>query len=154
MEKYDEIKKAAKAIENEIIENRRYIHEYPEIGLELTRTSMFVAQKLSEMGYEVEEICKCGILAKIGKKGKTLLIRADMDALPMEEINNLPFKSKNNYGHTCGHDTHIAMLLGAAKLLKQYENELEGTVLLLFQPGEETLEGAQAVIKGGLLKKI
>ena len=70
-----------------------------------------------------------------------------MDALPMEEINNLPFKSKNNYGHTCGHDTHIAMLLGAAKLLKQYENELEGTVLLLFQPGEETLEGAQAVIK-------
>ncbi|BBA49705.1 putative hydrolase [Fusobacterium varium] len=153
MEKYDEIKRAAKAIENEIIENRRYIHEYPEIGLELARTSAFVKQKLFEMGYEIEEICKCGVLAKIGKLGKTLLIRADMDALPMAEINDLPFKSKNDYGHTCGHDTHIAMLLGAAKLLKQYGNELEGTVLLLFQPGEETLEGAQAVIEGGLLKK-
>ena len=148
------IKKAAYEIENEIIENRRYIHQYPEIGLELLHTAAFVKEKLLEMGYEIEEICKCGILARIGKPGKTLLIRADMDALPMEEINDLEFKSKNKcMAHTCGHDTHVAMLLGTAKLLKKFENELEGTVLLLFQPGEETLEGAKAVVEGGLFKK-
>lgn len=148
------IKKAAYEIENEIIENRRYIHQYPEIGLELLHTAAFVKEKLLEMGYEIEEICKCGILVRIGKPGKTLLIRADMDALPMEEINDLEFKSKNKcMAHTCGHDTHVAMLLGTAKLLKKFENELEGTVLLLFQPGEETLEGAKAVVEGGLFKK-
>lgn len=147
------IKEAALEIENEIIKNRRCIHQYPEIGLELSHTSNFVKEKLLEMGYEIEEICKCGILTKIGKPGKTLLIRADMDALPMEEINDLDFKSKTQYAHTCGHDTHIAMLLGTAKLLKKFENELEGTVLLLFQPGEETLEGAKAVVEGGLFEK-
>lgn len=147
----------AKALEEEIIANRRYLHEHPECGFELENTCRFVMEKLSEYGYEPKMICESGIVATVGKPGKTIMLRADMDALPMEEINDLPFRAKGNMAHTCGHDTHTAMLLGAAKILKQHEAELNGTVKLMFQPDEEGtsptgISGGDAMVSAGVLE--
>ena len=147
----------AKALEEEIITNRRYLHEHPECGFELENTCRFVMEKLTEYGYEPQLICESGIVATLGKPGKTILLRADMDALPMEEINDLPFRAKGNMAHTCGHDTHTAMLLGAAKILKQHEAELNGTVKLMFQPDEEGtsptgISGGDAMVSAGVLE--
>lgn len=104
--------------------------------------------------YEPKEICESGIVAVIeGKKpGKTFLLRADMDALPMSEANECDFKSTNGCMHSCGHDMHSAMLLGAAKLLKQNQDHIEGSVKLVFQPDEEGFTGAKKMIKAGVLK--
>lgn len=148
----NQILENAKELENELVANRRHIHSNPEIGLELDKTAAYVIQKLKEMGIEPEIICKSSITAKIGKGGKTILLRADMDALPMDENADLPFKSCNHYAHLCGHDIHTATLLGAAKLLKEKEAELKGTVLLVFQPGEEIGQGAKSMIDAGLFK--
>lgn len=131
----------AKELESEIIANRRYLHQHPEIRDELPNTTKFVMEKLTEMGYEPKEICKGGIVATVGNPGKVFLLRGDMDALPMEEDTDLEFRSCNSYAHTCGHDTHTAMLLGAAKILKEHEKELKGTVKLMFQPAEEIFTG-------------
>lgn len=147
----NEILEIAKDLENELISNRRHIHSNPEIGLELNKTTEFVIDKLKEMGIEPNLINKSAITAKIGHGGKTILLRADMDALPMEENANLEFKSCNHYAHLCGHDIHTANLLGAAKILKAKEAELKGTVLLMFQPGEEIGQGAKSMIDAGLL---
>lgn len=146
--------KESKNIEDEIIENRRLIHQNPEIGDDLPKTTSLVIRKLKEMGYEPKEICKGGIVAIVGdeSKGKVILLRADMDALPMQEISNLEFKSLENKAHTCGHDTHTAMLLGAAKLLKINEDKLNGCVKLMFQPDEERLRGALNMIEAGVLE--
>ncbi|MDU4891357.1 MAG: M20 family metallopeptidase [Clostridium sp.] len=146
------ILKSAKDMENQIIADRRAIHENPEVGHELPKTTAYVKQRLEEMGIEAKEICKSGIVATIGKGEKTILLRADMDALPMQEINELSFKSQNNNAHTCGHDMHTAMLLGAAKLLKDREAELKGMVKLMFQPAEEFGTGAKSMIETGLLE--
>lgn len=144
----------ANLIKNELIDIRRYLHQNPEIGNDLPVTTQFVMEKLIEMGIEPREICKSGITANIGgkKEGKVFLLRADMDALQMTEDSGLEFSSSNNYAHTCGHDIHTAMLLGAAKILKQHEGELEGTVKLMFQPSEENLAGAAAMIEAGILE--
>lgn len=148
----------AKKLEQEIIANRRYLHENPECGFDLSNTCKFVMEKLSSYGYNPKLICESGIVATIGKEGgKTILLRADMDALPMEETTDLPFRSKYKMAHTCGHDAHTAMLLGAAKLLKQHENELEGCVKLMFQPNEEStspnnINGSKAMINAGLME--
>ncbi|HBJ2622529.1 amidohydrolase [Clostridium botulinum] len=144
----------AKEIEEEIIQNRRFLHEHAELGNELPTTKQYVIEKLKEIGCSPEEICKSGIVATIGGKrnGKVILLRADMDALPMKEESGLKFSSKTQCAHTCGHDTHTAMLLGAAKLLKEKEDELEGTVKLMFQPDEEGLGGAKAMIDAGVLE--
>lgn len=147
----------AKALEAEIIANRRYLHEHPECGFELENTCRFVMEKLSEYGYEPKMICESGIVATVGKPGKTIMLRADMDALPMEEETDLPFRSKEKRAHTCGHDTHTAMLLGAAKLLKQHEAELNGTVKLMFQPDEEGtsptgISGGDVMLEAGVLE--
>lgn len=142
----------AKDIENEIIENRRWLHSHAETGFELTETYNFVWNKLKDMGYAPEKCGKCGIVCKLGKsEGKTILVRADMDALPMKEETSLDFACKNGNMHSCGHDTHTAMLLGAAKILRSFEDDLQGTVKLMFQPAEETLEGASDMIYNGLL---
>lgn len=146
------ILEVAKAMEEELVRNRRHIHSNPEIGLELEKTTAYVIQKLEEMGIEPKLIGKSAITAKIGKAGKTILLRADMDALPMEENADLPFKSCNQYAHLCGHDIHTATLLGVAKILKEKEAELQGTVLLMFQPGEEIGQGAKSMLDAGLLK--
>lgn len=143
----------AQALQGTIVKHRRYIHENAEIHNELPVTAAYVIKILKEMGYDPKEICKSGIVATAGKKpGKTILLRADMDALPIAEENKLRFKSKSGYMHACGHDLHSAMLLGAAKLLKDHEDELQGQVKLMFQPAEETMAGAGAMIESGVLE--
>ena len=106
------------------------------------------------MGYEPIECGKAGLIALAGgkKPGKVFLVRADMDALPMKEEADVDFASENGKMHACGHDMHTTMLLGAAKLLKEHENEIEGTVKLMFQPAEEIFEGSHDMIENGLLK--
>lgn len=144
----------AKKLQDTLINHRRYIHENAEIDMDLPITSKYVMDKLTELGYTPKEICKSGIVAIAGgkKPGKTFLLRADMDALPIVEETDEPFKSKTSYMHACGHDLHTAMLLGAAKLLKDHEDEIEGQVKLMFQPAEEPIKGAEAMIKAGVLE--
>ena len=147
--------KKAKQMMPELVENRRHFHRFPEVRDELFQTTAYVRSKLEEMGYEVQEICQCGLVALAGgkKPGKCILIRADMDALPMPEETGLPFSSENPGAmHACGHDFHMSMLLGAAKLLKEQEDEIEGTVKICFQPNEETFGGAKAMIDAGVLE--
>lgn len=145
----------SKDIEDDLLKIRRYLHQYPELESELHITTKLVKEKLVEIGCEPKEICKSGIVATIGgkKPGKTILLRADMDALPMEEESGLEFASKHpGMAHTCGHDIHTTFLIGAAKLLKEREEEIEGTIKLMFQPGEEPLTGAIDMIKAGVLE--
>lgn len=148
------ILESSKKIKNEIVEMRRELHKNPEVGDELSRTTEYVMNKLREFGYNPKEICKSGIVATIEgeKPGKTFLLRADMDSLPIREETNYSFKSTNGNMHACGHDMHTAMLLGAAKLLKEYKSEIEGTVKLVFQPNEEGFKGAKAMINAGVLE--
>ena len=143
----------AKMLKNDIIGYRRTLHSNPEVGTELPKTKVFVMNKLREFGYEPEEICESGIVATIEgpKPGKTFLLRADMDALPMSEETKCEFKSTNGCMHSCGHDMHTAMLLGAARLLKENQEQIEGTVKLVFQPDEEGFTGAKKMIKAGVL---
>ncbi|MBN2557427.1 MAG: amidohydrolase [Clostridia bacterium] len=145
----------AKGFKPELVEWRRYIHKNAETHTNLETTTAYVSSCLKAMGYEPIEICKSGILAVAGgkKPGKTFLIRGDMDALPVEEQTGLDFSSGTGNMHACGHDLHTAMMLGAARLLKTHEDEIEGTVKLMFQPAEETLAGAKMMIEAGILEK-
>lgn len=144
----------AKRFNENLLGWRRWLHENAEIGLDLPNTTAYVMDQLRSMGYQPEEICQSGVVAMAGgkKPGKTFLIRGDMDALPMAEETGLPFESKNGYMHACGHDLHTSMMLGAAKLLKDHEDEIKGTVKLMFQPAEENLQGAKAMIDAGVLQ--
>lgn len=143
----------AENIKEVIVAHRHHLHQIPELSLDLPQTAAYVEEKLREMGYETKRIGECGIVALAGKKeGKCFLIRADMDALPVEEDADIDFKSTNGNMHACGHDCHAAMLLGAAQLLKNHEDEIEGCVKLMFQPGEETMEGAKMMVEGGILE--
>lgn len=144
----------ARAIKDEIVSYRRTIHENPEVGDSLPQTKTFVINKLKEFGYDPTEICESGIVATIegSELGKTFLLRADMDALPVVEATDYDFKSTNGCMHACGHDMHTAMLLGAAKLLKQNQEQIEGTVKLVFQPNEEGFIGAKKMLKAGVLE--
>ena len=145
----------AKGILNELQEIRRTLHQHPELGFELSYTKKYVKEKLEEMGYEPVEMGKAGLIALAGgkKPGKTILLRADMDALPIEEEAEVSFASKEKGKmHACGHDMHTAMLLGAAKLLKKHEDEIMGTVKLEFQPAEEIFQGSPDMLQAGLLE--
>ena len=144
----------ATQLKDEISKNRRYIHQNAEVGMDLPKACEFVMTKLKEMGYEPKVIGGCGVTATIGNgNGKTILLRADMDALPMKEESGETFASNSdNAAHTCGHDLHAAMLLGAAKLLKENEQAIEGNIKLVFQPGEEIFKGAKALIAEGILE--
>lgn len=144
----------AKLIKEEIISYRRVIHSNPEVGQELPKTKKYVMDKLVEFGYSPEEICESGIVATIkgNKPGKTFLLRADMDALPIAEKTSCDFKATNGCMHACGHDMHTAMLLGAARLLKENQDEIEGTIKLVFQPDEEGFTGSKKMIKAGVLE--
>ena len=144
----------AQAIKGDIVEYRRTIHSNPEVGAELPKTKAYVMDKLREFGYEPKEICESGIVATIegNKPGKTFLLRADMDALPMTEATSCDFKATNGAMHSCGHDMHTAMLLGAARLLRENQDQIEGTVKLVFQPDEEGFTGAKKMIEAGVLK--
>ncbi|WP_294363325.1 M20 family metallopeptidase [uncultured Clostridium sp.] len=144
----------AKLIKDDLINYRRTIHSNPEVGAELPKTKAYVIDKLKEFGYDPKEICESGIVATIEGKnpGKTFLLRADMDALPMAEATECDFKSTNGCMHSCGHDMHTTMLLGAAKLLKENQDEIEGTVKLVFQPDEEGFTGAKKMLAAGVLE--
>ena len=150
----NKIMSQAKAIKDDIISYRRTIHSNPEVGDKLLKTKAYVIDKLKEFGYEPKEICESGIVATIqgNKPGKTFLLRADMDALPVAEATECDFKSNNGCMHACGHDMHTAMLLGAARLLKENQEEIEGTVKLVFQPDEEGFTGAKKMLAAGVLE--
>ena len=138
-----EIMNQAKLIKDELISYRRTMHSNPEVGSELPKTKAYVMDKLKEFGYEPQEICESGIVATI---------KGNMDALPMKEVTECDFKSNNGSMHSCGHDMHTSMLLGAAKLLKQNQDKIEGTVKLVFQPDEEGFTGAKKMIQSGVLE--
>ncbi|MBQ8598846.1 MAG: amidohydrolase [Oscillospiraceae bacterium] len=143
--------KEALAMKEEIVANRRWLHQHPELDLDLPQTSAYVEEKLKEMGYEPVRVGSSGIVATIGKEGgKCILLRADMDALPVQEASGLDYASTNGCMHACGHDCHATNLLGAAKLLKQHEAELEGKVKLMFQPAEETMNGGKMMVEAGV----
>lgn len=147
----DYLKRSEELFE-ETVENRRHLHQTPELGLELPETTAFIMEKLTEIGYDPKP-CGGGVVACVGKMGgKTVLLRGDVDALPMKEESGLPFASQRENAHTCGHDIHGAMLLTAAKMLKENEAALDGMVKLMFQPGEEPLTGARSMIADGLLQ--
>lgn len=141
------------AMNDELITLRRIIHQNPEIGFEIDKTFAFVKSTLESYGYVVEKVGINGISTTVGNgNGKVILLRADMDALPILEDTGLEFSSQNiGKMHACGHDIHTTMLLGAAKIFKKYENEINGTVKLMFQPAEETLQGAKDMIDHGIL---
>lgn len=142
----------ARQLRDMMVADRRYLHQHPEVGMDLPETADYVMKRLEQMGYEPRRLGG-GVTAAVGApKGKVFLLRADMDALPMREQSGLPFASQRECAHTCGHDMHTAMLLGAAQMLKEREHELNGTVKFMFQPGEEVLGGAKAMIEGGILE--
>ena len=123
----EQILESARALENEIIDMRRTIHQNPETGKSLPRTKTFVMKKLKEFGYEPREICESGIVAELTgpEPGKVFLLRADMDGLVIQEKAGVSLRSENGRMHACGHDMHTAMLLGAARLLKQYQDKIK-----------------------------
>ncbi|MCI5643144.1 MAG: amidohydrolase [Peptoniphilus sp.] len=138
-----------------IIEMRRYFHMHPELSFEEFETTKKIAEELEKMGipYEIPtEEPKTGVIGVIkgGKPGKTVALRADIDALNVTEKNDVEYKSQNvGKMHACGHDTHMAMLLGAAKMLKEVQNDLCGRVYLIFQPAEEVGLGAKYMMRQG-----
>ncbi len=144
------------ALHNEMKEWMDHLHQHPELALQETDTSKFIAEKVKSFGFDVTEgIGKTGIVASMsmGEGKKSIGLRADFDALPIQEVNDLEYKSKvQGKAHVCGHDGHTTMLLGAAKYLSETKN-FNGTVRLIFQPGEETMEGGPAMIKDGLFEK-
>jgi hippurate hydrolase len=148
----------AKGLEQELIKNRRFLHENAETGFDLDKTVEYVENELKNMGYSPVRCGRAGLVATVGKTpaggstGKVFMIRGDMDALPITEDTGLEFASDSGRMHACGHDMHTSMMLGAAKLLKQHEGELNGCVKLMFQPAEEIFEGSNDMIQNGLLE--
>ncbi|MDP4110069.1 MAG: M20 family metallopeptidase [Bacillota bacterium] len=147
----------ASKLSDQIISWRRELHKIPEVGLLLPKTAGYVTEVLKGLGIPYVTYPSYSGLAAIieGKKAKpqckTVALRADMDALPIKELTDVPFKSDNGNMHACGHDAHTAMLLGAAKLLSEMKDELTGNVKLIFEPGEETTGGALPMIEDGVL---
>ena len=168
----NQVVEEAKALQAQIVKDRRFLHGIPEVGMELPESAAYIEKRLHEMGIQTrrcgilrEEMQKkyaamgitgmktsTGVVATLGHGSPCVLLRADFDALPMKEENDLPFRSTRNASHMCGHDSHAAMLLGAAQILKQHESELHGTVKLMFQPGEELGYGSQTMVEDGLLE--
>ncbi len=154
----DRIKSLAQAYKQEVIANRRHLHSLPELSFKEYETAAFVAEKLKEIGItEIESKATTGWSALIKGKNpekKVVALRADMDALPIIEANEVPYKSQNpGVMHACGHDAHTASLLGAAKILNEVRDQFEGTIKLIFQPGEEIIPGgASLMIKDKVLE--
>lgn len=146
--------KRALELREETVANRRWFHTNAEVGLHMPKAQTYVMERLAKCGL-APQACGEGVTATLGKGGKTLLLRADMDALPMAEESGEPFACPTGTeAHACGHDFHAAMLLTAAKMLKEHENELTGTVKFMFQPAEETFEGAKNMIEHGILEGV
>ena len=146
-----------RAIKDILIQWRRDFHQYPELGFEEHRTSSIIAETLISFGMSPKTgVGKTGVTADLNfGEGPTIALRADMDALPMQETSGLSFSSKHDgVMHACGHDGHMAMLLGAAKILSQMDKELTGTIRFIFQPAEEGEGGARYMIKDGCLEGV
>lgn len=141
---------------DELVRVRRDIHQYPELGFQEQRTSGIVAESLQQLGYEVQRgIGQTGVVGILegSQPGPTVMLRFDMDALPIQELSQSGYASKiTGIMHACGHDGHVSMGLGLAKILSKYQSELAGTVKLVFQPAEEGLGGAFAMIADGVLE--
>ncbi|MBQ8372428.1 MAG: amidohydrolase [Clostridia bacterium] len=147
-----DIIKECKKINEKIITHRRQLHSMAEVGFDLPRTSAYIFDTLASLGYSPRRIAGCGVSADIGDvSGDVILLRADIDALPIKEETGLKFAAQNGNMHACGHDMHAAMLLGAAEIIMKEKEKLKAGVRLLFQPAEELLEGAVACIKEGVL---
>lgn len=150
-------KDLAQENENYIIERRRFYHACPEVSLQEEKTTQYIKQDLEKMGLTVNLYEGFyGLTADIvgAKPGKTVALRADIDALQICENTGLEFASTNGNMHACGHDAHIAMLLGAAKMLCETKEQLSGTVRLIFQPAEEIAQGAKAFVAQGVMKGV
>ncbi|MDZ4713967.1 MAG: M20 family metallopeptidase [Cytophagales bacterium] len=151
------IRKESISMAEEVIRWRRHLHANPELSYQEFNTSKFVSQTLREMGLTPTEVAGTGLVVLIEGRNpgkKTMALRADMDALPIQETNDVPYKSQNpGVMHACGHDVHTTSLLGTAKILNGFRDQFEGTVKLLFQPGEEKNPGgASYMIRDGALE--
>ncbi len=146
----------AEAMHDDLVAVRRDLHMHPELGFEEYRTAKMVAGRLAELGYELQTgVGKTGVVGLLqgGLPGsRTVLLRFDMDALPIHELNEVPYRSQTpGVMHACGHDAHVAVGIGVATLLARHREQLPGTIKLMFQPAEEGLGGAKAMIADGLL---
>jgi amidohydrolase len=141
----------------EVVATRRDLHRHPELGFEEHRTSALVADRLRALGFDVHTgIGKTGVVGVVkgARSGKTIMLRADMDALPIDEENEVSYRSQAPaHMHACGHDGHVAMLLGAARVVMSRRDEIAGTVCFLFQPAEEGKGGAKAMVEDGVLER-
>jgi len=147
----------AKELESYIITTRRHIHTYPETLFEEENTARYVENELQKIGIPTKRIIKTGVMGEIqgSREGKTIALRADIDALNILEDTDFPYKSKNlGKMHACGHDAHTAMLLGAAQVLYNHRKHLEGSIKLIFQPAEEGGGGAKLIIDAGHFKNV
>ena len=166
-----QIDQKAAEVESQVIEWRRDFHKYPELGNQEFRTAKIIADHLRSLGMEVtEEVAVTGVVGvlKGGKPGPMVALRADMDALPVTERNDLPFKSVNTavYNgqetgvmHACGHDSHVAILMGVAEVLSGMKDQLKGSVKFIFQPAEEgvydvDIAGAELMVKEGVMEDV
>lgn len=155
----DEVKKKASGIVGEIIQTRRHLHSHPELSFQEFKTAKFVSDYLKDIGLKpIDGIANTGVSVLIEGKNPTkkiIALRADMDALPIHETNDVSYKSKNEgVMHACGHDVHTSSLLGTARILNDLKEHFDGTVKLIFQPGEEKAPGgASLMIKDGVLEK-
>lgn len=155
----DKIKQSAKEIYGNVVENRRHLHAHPELSFCDYETSAYIKARLNEMGIQWKAMANTGVVAVIqGEKpsSQVVALRADMDALPITEANDIVYASQNKaVMHACGHDAHTSSLLGTAKILQSIKNKFGGKVKLIFQPGEEKLPGgASLMIKEGVLENL
>lgn len=152
----EEIVNLSKSLSNYVIETRRDIHAYPELRFEEYRTSKLVEEELKRIGFEVYRVSETGVIGTLRAGGsKVVALRADMDALPIQEENEVPYKSRvAGKMHACGHDAHVAMLLGAARVLYAMKEKLSGTVKLVFQPAEEGGAGAKRIVEEGVFDDV
>ena len=141
----------AQALAPQLLQDRRHLHAHAETGFDLPETTRYVREKLQEAGLTPRRCGRSGLIADVGAGERFVLLRADMDALPIREEADVPFACPDGRMHACGHDLHTAMLLGAARLLKASEGTLPGRVRLMFQPAEEILEGAADMLADDLL---
>lgn len=150
------MKALAHAQHAELVNIRRHLHENPELGFEEVATAQYIADYLAGLGLEVtRQVAKTGVVALIRgvQPGKTVAIRADMDALPIQELNEVPYKSKHpGKMHACGHDAHVAAAIGAARILWELRDQINGNVKFIFQPAEEAPGGAEPMIAAGVLE--
>jgi len=152
----DDLNRAARGLEDKMIAWRRDFHQHPEIGLQEERSAGIVAEHLRSLGLQVRTgVGRTGVVGLLegGRPGKTLMLRADMDALPIQEQNDVPYRSQNDgFMHACAHDGHMAIMMGVAEILAGRRDRISGRIKFVFQPGEEGFGGAGLMIEDGVLE--